>query len=68
MDPMDSSKGSSPKVPLLHADPRQEGIGQAGWGLSGGGQGRGEAVCISTGGETPETDRMARQHGNWKTA
>jgi len=31
-------------------------------------RGRGEAVCISTGEETPETDRMARQHGNWKTA
>jgi len=29
---MDSSK-SSPKQPLLHADPRQEGIGQAAWQL-----------------------------------
>lgn len=29
---MDSAE-SSPKVPLLHADPRQEGIGQAWWAL-----------------------------------
>ncbi|CAL1134963.1 unnamed protein product [Cladocopium goreaui] len=29
---MDSAE-SSPKVPLLHADPRQEGIGQAAWQL-----------------------------------